>query len=93
MSSEPKLTITPEIVQEVRPIDKVESLMTEILSEEDLLCWSQYGYGSSYYVELPRYLDTLVQDGQIDEARGVIERAFGGNGIPDDDWRKMTKGK
>lgn len=93
MNSEPKLTITPEIVQEVRPTGKVESLMAEILSKEDLLCWSQYGYGSSYYVELPRYLDDLVQDGQVDEARSVIERAFGGSGIPDSDWQKMTKGK
>ena len=89
----PNFKISVETVAEVQPSKIAEALILEVVRETGYLeAYREYGFGSAYYVELPRYINRLVEDGKQEEAHQELLACFGDNGMPDELWDRMKTG-
>ncbi len=86
------LKVTVETISETIPSKSARDLILEIAGETGYLDdYLKYNLGSAYYVELPRYINQLVEAGELEQARQDLRRCFSGEGIPDDIWSKMVQ--
>lgn len=86
------LSITPEVTQEYIPNSKSTKLIKEIAISKGI--WEEYKtyqYGSSYYIELPAYIDKLINNDKLERAKEILLASFSGNGIPRELYQEIVR--